>query len=38
MRPEIAAILAIFLALALAEFFRTNLFHKPLYEIKVRDR
>ena len=29
MKPEILAIAAIFLAFALAEFFRTNLFHKP---------
>ncbi len=29
MKPEIIAIVAIFLAFALAEFFRTNLFHKP---------
>ena len=29
MKPELLAIVAIFLAFALAEFFRTNLFHKP---------
>ena len=29
MRPETIAILAIFVSFALAEFFRTNLFHKP---------
>ena len=29
MRPETIAILAIFLFFALAEFLRTNLFHKP---------
>ena len=29
MRPETIAVLAIFLTFALAEHFRTNLFHKP---------
>ena len=29
MKPEIIAILVIFLSFALVEFFRTNLFHKP---------
>ncbi len=29
MRPDLIAILAIFIFFALAEFFRTGLFHKP---------